>query len=326
MTTPSDVSSRDASRSWEPQAPAYRLGATQPSSFGRHNCAVSSFPLPRSLIRDESRRRWIAGLRDIVADVARRWSIAEVADPFQPGGQNAWTAPVRRGADFDLVLKVAWRHTEAEDEAAGLREWEGEGTVRIHESVEFDETVALLIERCVPGTALAGRPGTEQDVVIAGLLRRLWRVPQSQHRFRPLQLMCDEWADEFEAKMAAGRVHLDPGLAREGIAMFRALPATATRNVLLCTDLHSENVLAAEREPWLAIDPKPYVGDPTYDALQHMLNEQRLQADPRGLASRMADLLELDGDRLLLWLFARCVQESPDWPPLGEVASRIAPA
>jgi streptomycin 6-kinase len=95
----------------------------------------------------------------------------------------------------------------------------------------------------------------------------------------------------------------------------------------LCTDLHAGNVLAAEREPWLAIDPKPYVGDPTYDALQHLLNcEERLRADPRELARRMAGLLDLDAERLLLWLFARCVQESASWPPLLEVARGIAPA
>lgn len=96
--------------------------------------------------------------------------------------------------------------------------------------------------------------------------------------------------------------------------------------MLLATDLHAGNVLAAHREPWLAIDPKPYLGDPTFDALQHVLNcEQRLQSDPFGLVRRMARLLELDEDRLLLWLFARCVQESPNWPELADVARRIAP-
>ena len=76
--------------------------------------------------------------------------------------------------------------------------------------------------------------------------------------------------------------------------------------MLLCTDLHAENVLAAEREPWLVIDPKPYVGDPTYDPLQHMLNcQQRLHTDPRRLGLCMADLLSLNGERLLFWLFAR---------------------
>jgi streptomycin 6-kinase len=90
--------------------------------------------------------------------------------------------------------------------------------------------------------------------------------------------------------------------------------------------LHAGNVLAAQREPWLALDPKPYVGDPTYDALQHMFNcPDRLRDDPVSLVSRMAELLELDRDRLLLWLFARCVQESPDYPVLAAVARLIVP-
>jgi streptomycin 6-kinase len=109
--------------------------------------------------------------------------------------------------------------------------------------------------------------------------------------------------------------------------LFRALPGTAERYVLLCTDLHAANVLAAKREPWLVVDPKPYIGDPTYDALQHLLGcRERLHADPRALALRLADLLDVDGERLLLWLFARCVQETPDSPGLAEIARRIAPA
>jgi streptomycin 6-kinase len=83
--------------------------------------------------------------------------------------------------------------------------------------------------------------------------------------------------------------------------------------------------LAAEREPWLLIDPKPYVGDPTYDVVQHLLNCQRLHTDPGGLVRRLAELLELDPDRLALWVFARCVQESPAWPGLADVARELAP-
>jgi len=94
--------------------------------------------------------------------------------------------------------------------------------------------------------------------------------------------------------------------------------------VLLVTDLHAGNVLAARREPWLAIDPKPYIGDPAYDATQHLLNcAERLHADPAGLAVRMADLLEVDPVRLRRWLFARCVQESPGDPPLADVVRRL---
>jgi streptomycin 6-kinase len=141
--------------------------------------------------------------------------------------------------------------------------------------------------------------------------------------------MCHAWADEFEAEYAttpqADRV--DPGLAREGIALFRELPGTAASQVLLCTDLHADNILAARREPWLVVDPKPYVGDPAYDVLQHMLCcEDRLAADPAGLANRTARLAGLDPGRVRLWLFARSVQESVGSPLLRQVARQLAPA
>jgi streptomycin 6-kinase len=268
----------------------------------------------------------LASLPGSIAQLASAWSLT-VGAPFQPGGQTAWVAPVRDAAGAEMVLKVGWRHPEALHEADGLRAWAGHAAVRLYGSEVLGDTVGLLLERCTPGTALAARPEAEQDIVVAGLLRRLWGAPVAGDRFRPLQVMCDQWADGFERKIATGRSSLDRGLARDGIALFRALPATADREVLLCTDLHAENVLAAAREPWLAIDPKPYVGDPTYDPLQHLLNcPERLQADPRGFAGRLADLLDLDRERLLLWLFARCVQESLDWPPLADVARRIAPA
>ena len=236
------------------------------------------------------------------------------------------SAPPDDAKGSDLVLKVAWRHSEAAHEAEGLRQWHGDGAVELYAAEKLDDADALLIERCVPGTTLAGRSEPEQDMVIAGLLGRLWVQPDSGHTFRPLEHLCDAWADSFEEK-SVGRLNLDAGLACEGIRLLRELPRTATDSVLLCTDLHAENVLAAGREPWLVVDPKPYVGDPAYDLIQHLLNcGQRLWADPRHLAWRVADLAVLDRDRVLLWLFARCVQESCDWPDLAEVATVIAPA
>jgi streptomycin 6-kinase len=290
---------------------------------------VERLALPRNLVEAATQEGWqawlVTTLPAVIGEVRRSWSLT-VGTPFQPGGQTAWVAPVRDASGTSLVLKVAWRHPEAAHEAAGLRAWAGHGAVRLHAARDFDDAIALLVERCEPGLPLSGRPETEQDTVIAGLLRRLWIRPAPDHPFRSLQHMCWQWADGFRDKTARGGVRLDPGLARSGIALFRELPATASASVLLCTDLHAGNALSAAREPWLVIDPKPYIGDPAYDPLQHMLNcGERLSSDPRGLARRMAGLLDLDPDRVLLWLFARCVQESPDWPALAEVARRIAP-
>jgi streptomycin 6-kinase len=74
------------------------------------------------------------------------------------------------------------------------------------------------------------------------------------------------------------------------------------------------------------IDPKPFIGDPAFDPVQHMLNcEARLAADPIALTRRMAGLLDLGPERLRLWLFARCAQESLRDLPSRELARRLAP-
>jgi streptomycin 6-kinase len=269
---------------------------------------------------------WLRALPDVVADLADRWSL-RLGPPYQPGGRCAWVAPARSSTGQDLALKVSWRHDEAAHEADGLRAWAGHGAVRLHDSTEFGTNSALLLERCTPGTTLADAlPEPEQDPIVARVLRRLWTGPTSGYPFRPLQTMCDAWATRFETRLAHTRSDLDLGLARAAMDLLRGLPATADRQVLLCTDLHAGNILAAQREPWLVIDPKPYVGDPTYDAVQHLLNGvERLTVDPTGIVRRIADDLDLDPNRLQLWLFARCVQESLDQPELRNIAATLAP-
>jgi streptomycin 6-kinase len=263
-----------------------------------------------------------------VIDLARgRWSLDMVGQPFEPGGETAWVAPAHSATFGDVVLKIAFRHYEAFDEAKGLREWDGDGAIRLFAAEDLDETTAVLVlERCRPGSSLSEREGEFQDQVVADLLRRLWREPPFIAPFRPLAQMCDQWADGCERTIASHSSAIDTGLMREGTALFRSLPRDSSRQVLLCTDLHADNVLAAEREPWLVVDPKPYVGDPTYDVLQHILNcQDRLMTNPASLVERMAGLLQLDAERLVLWLFARCVVGAVDWPELLAVAKRLAP-
>ncbi len=159
----------------------------------RAACSVAmaspeSWPLPRNLVaaaEREGRAAWLAMLPATVARLAQAWSLSLEA-PFQPGGQTAWVAPVRDRAGAELVLKVAWAHREALHEGEGLRVWAGNGAVRLHALEESADTIALLLERCRPGTPLTALPEPQQDKVVAGLLRQLWRAPASGFRFRPL--------------------------------------------------------------------------------------------------------------------------------------------
>lgn len=271
------------------------------------------------------RRAWLATLPAIADDFTRRWSLC-LGPPFEPGGDTAWVAPARSARGGTCVLKLGWRHDEALHEAEGLGTWNGDGTVRLLATAGAEATSVLLLERCLPGTELRTTPETEQDIVVAGLLGRLWRDPPAQGPFRPLEAMCDMWADRFEQDAAGAAAVGDSGLARAGMELLRSLPRGASHRKLLFTDLHAGNILAARREPWLAIDPKPYVGDPAYDVLQHMLNcPGRLERDPRGLARRMAGLAGLDARRVALWLFARLIEESAHRPAMAAIARRLAP-
>ena len=284
------------------------------------------FVIPDDLVRaaaKEGRGDWLAELPALVAQIAADWQI-EADDPFLPGGATAWVAPARDHAGKDFVLKVCWRHPEAVHEADGLRTWDGAGAIRLYRANELAEATVLLLERCRPGTQLRAWPPEEHDLVIAGLLRRLWMEPPPGHCFRPLSDMCDYWASRYEERSPAERSCLEAPLAKEGIRLLRELPRSSSDALLLHTDLHAGNVLAAEREPWLAIDPKPYVGDAAYDVTQHIFNGVFVEdADACALASRMARLLDLDLDRILLWLFARAVEASPYWAGMADLARTI---
>ena len=140
--------------------------------------------------------------------------------------------------------------------------------------------------------------------------------------------MADDWVVRAEARLAADPGRLDSGLARDGLDLFRELSRTGPTEVLLFTDLHAGNVLSGERRPWLLIDPKPYVGDPHYDVLQHLLNcNASLQAHGIALLTKVADLAGLNAERVRQWLFARCVVEilgdGVPWPELDVVLQRL---
>jgi streptomycin 6-kinase len=254
------------------------------------------------------RARWLARLPEMLSDVERRWSLT-IGVPFDTNETScAWVAPVVLADATPAVLKLGMPHMEGAHEIEGLRFWNGDPTVRLLES--DDDLDAMVLERCEPGTMLRALPEPEQDVVIARLLRRLWRAPLAPHPFRPLSTMTAHWSAET---LADAEPWPDAVLVRAGLRLFDELPQNAAENVLLATDLHAGNILRAQREPWLVIDPKPFVGDRAYDATQHLLNcKARLRSDPEGTIRRFADLLDVDPRRVRLWLFARVAAEPRD--------------
>lgn len=260
--------------------------------------------LIRNCAKTPERRAWLAALPETIRSLQERWQLS-LGRPFDHEYVScAWVAPATRRDGTRAVLKIGMPHMEGEQEIDGLRFWNGEACVRL---LEWDaSTNAMLLERCEPGTPLFALPEHEQDEIIATMLKRLWTMPPA-NRFRPLSALIEYWRQET---LAAANVWPDEGLVTAGLETMQQLASSADNEVLLVTDLHAGNVLRARREPWLMIDPKPFVGDPAYDATQHLFNcESRLLSDPLGLISRMAGLLSLDLERVRLWLFARAAAE-----------------
>lgn len=248
---------------------------------------------------------WLARLPDSIIDLKQRWRLT-LGQPFVEEVSCSWVAPGVREDGTQAILKLGLPHMEAENEIDGLLFWAGDPTVLVLE--QDIELNAMLLEPCQPGTTLRTLAEDEQDQVIAKLLLRIWRPVPNPNPFRPLSEMTRHWS---EGSLKKAHRWPDPGLAKEGLRLFAELPDSASEEVLLATDLHAGNVLRAQREPWLVIDPKPFYGDPTYDATQHLLNcKDRLRSDPLGTIRTFSDLLDVDHERVRLWTFARLVVET----------------
>jgi streptomycin 6-kinase len=217
-------------------------------------------------------------------------------------------APVRLADGTEAVLKIPVDDdVESVHEPDALRSWDGRGAVRL---IDRDpESRAYLIERCVPGTPL-GRAYDDQALeAIASALERLWRAPSDDVEWRRIDEVAERWIEELpQDRERHGRTY-EQRLLDEALDALRTLPPSQERLVLCHQDLHGGNLLQAEREPWLAIDSKPIVAEPAYDAVPAVRDldaEGRITiAQLRRRLDFLSERLELDRERIRLWGLAK---------------------
>lgn len=189
------------------------------------------------------------------------------------------------------MLKIQKPHRESEHEAAALEVWSGEGAIRLldHEPEEH----ALLLERCLPGTPLS-EAGTEDAMdVLIGLLPRLWKRPDG---FRPIE----DDVPYLRADIEGAR---DERLKDAALSYLRDLVPSQDERVLVNQDLHGDNVLAAEREPWLVIDPKPLAAEREFSAASIVRSDElgHSRRDVLYRLDRLCSDLGLDRERAIGW-------------------------
>lgn len=205
---------------------------------------------------------WLRTLPRLIDDLLREWSL--VPDGRSWSGHGAVVVPVRADTG-EAVLKVTWPHTEAAAEHMALRAWEGRGSVRLLRS--DPARFALLLERLDGDRSLRYEPVEDACAVIGGLLSELKvvatpRIPSLHAYLEVLGAEPDPPPDAMPRRF----VQQGRRLRAELMSHFGDEPW------LLHTDLHFDNVLAATRQPWLAIDPHPLRGDRAYEVAPVLWN------------------------------------------------------
>ncbi|MFI6091728.1 aminoglycoside phosphotransferase family protein [Streptomyces sp. NPDC051218] len=285
-----------------------------------------SFALSTVQREGERGRAWLATLPELTGDLLRRWK----CEPTQAvtHGQVGIIVPVRRTHDgTPAILKISFPHPGNVHEPDAFAAWSGRGAVRLYE--RDDARFAMLLERAgaaagAGGGSLADVEDTDEAVAVAGRLARRLAVPAPPELPRMSSLVA-EWECELRDEDRELGSPLPARVVAAAIGTVRELGQDQP-DTLIHGDLHFTNVLRSqrpegcqrpegpERDPWLAIDPKGYVGDPAYDSITLLRTrfEPLLTApDPRAAALRrlavFADAAEVDRERARRWAQARAV-------------------
>jgi streptomycin 6-kinase len=277
--------------------------------------------VPVALQREWSRDAdWLAELPRLVRECAEQWAL-HIEEPVET--PRSLVVPAG-----EFVLKLnAPSHFEADHEATALECWAGNGAVRV--VARDDGRRAFLMERCRPGTPLA-ELGVDQTVALAGLLPRLWVEPAPDHPFRLIADEAERWAVHVHSAYERSGRPFERSLVLAALDVFRTSDRRA--GTLVNQDLHGGNVLAAEREPFLVIDPKPVIGEREVSGVGLLRNAARQGGAPevRRWLAALAEL-GLDVDRLRSWGVAHALAWGRDreghWSPTAiEVARAVAAA
>jgi streptomycin 6-kinase len=265
-------------------------------------------------------RAWLATLEQVFAEVVENWEL-EVGEPFPDASASLALAAVRRDGQ-PVVLKLQFPHREAEHEAAALAEWGGDGAVRLlaHDPGRH----ALLLERCRPGTPLFGLDQDAALDVLIELLPRLWRPAGPP--FTSLAEEAAHWAATLPLGWERAGRPFEGGLVDAALGVIGELAPTQGEQVLVHQDLHTGNVLRAEREPWLVTDPKPLTGEREF-SLAPIVRGAEL-GHGRGHVIRRLDRLSgelrLDRERARGWAFVQTlawsIEDTVVWSEMIEIA------
>jgi streptomycin 6-kinase len=254
-------------------------------------------------------RAWIASLPGLVEEFLQRWGCRPTG---LVGGNVGIVLAVRRDDGTPAVLKISFTHPGNRYGAHAFATWAGRGAVRLYE--RDDSRFAMLLERAEWRTLAELGDADQAPAVLGRLARRL--AVEAPPALPPLSKRADEWEQTLRENAKRHGHPLSQRAFGAAIAAVQDLGYTQP-HTMVHGDLHSGNVVRAEREPWLVIDPKGFVGDLAFDAANVLiggLDSLRSANDLRSEVLRrlaiFADAAEIDRERAVRWAQVRATMSA----------------
>lgn len=258
----------------------------------------------------ETGAAWLDELPAISEELLGRWKC--VPDGEVMHGGVGIIVPVLRPAEGAAVMKVSFPHPGNVHEPDAFVAWGGRGAVRLYE--RDDARFAMLLERARPST-LAELDDGDEVVTVAGRISRRLAIPAPPGLPR-LREQADSWAAQFR-RDAQELTHTLPGYVVDAAVATAQELGHDQPESLIHGDLHARNILSADREPWLAVDPKGYAGDPAYDGGTLLKSQALTLVEADDLRKALfralhvfAEAAEVDRERARRWAQFHAVQSS----------------
>ena len=272
--------------------------------------AMTLVELPPGILamadRGEEWAAWVSALPRVAREVTHEWQLS--VDGTVGHGHCSLVVPVRTTSGRPAVLKLGYPDRESEHEPLALQHWHGDGTVQLLRADPHRR--AMLLERLHDET-LDELWDLEACEVVADRYRRL-HIP-APPQLRRLSTELVRWQAQLGAMPRSAPV--PHRLVEQSLAIAADLVGDdGTDGRLVHGDLHYDNVLAGDREPWLVIDPKPLSGDPHFEPAPMLWNrwdEVVSSGNVRDAVRRrfhtILDAAGLDEDRARDWVVLRVV-------------------
>jgi streptomycin 6-kinase len=246
----------------------------------------------------------VASLPGLVDEYLLRWRCTPIA-PITRGGVGV-ILPVQRHDGTPAVLKISFAHPGNMHEAQAYAVWGGRGATLLYE--RDDAKFAMLLEQGEWQT-LDDLGDLDEATAVTGQLARRLAVPASPG----LPRLADR-AEMWEQSLRDGSERGHPVSRRAVGAAVDTIRDLGRKqaHTMVHGDPHFGNVVQAQREPWLAVDPKGFVGDLAFDALTVLLRSldslrkaDDLEGELRRRLAIFADAAEIERERAVRWAQAR---------------------